>query len=77
MEIQNIEKVIGQYKDKNEWLAFDVFETDAQNHPIKGKLIAHSPSRDALWEFVNKHECKHFYVTYTGKRPKEGIIPIL
>ena len=75
MESQDIKEVEKQYKD--EWLAFEVYEVDELNRASKGKLLAHSPSRAALWEFIMKIPSKHTYVTYTGPRPKKGMVSVL
>ncbi|MFQ5641396.1 MAG: hypothetical protein ACE5IR_25740 [bacterium] len=75
MKVKDIQEIEKQYKD--EWLLFEVDEIDEMNHPTKGRLLAHSPSRAALYEFLSKHPCPHFYVTFTGSRPQKGIIPVL
>lgn len=72
-DILEIEK---QYPD--EWLLFEVYEIDKQGRPIKGRLLAHSPSRAALDEYWDKiPHCHHSYVTYTGERPKRGMAVVL
>ena len=65
-DVLEIEK---QYPD--EWLLFEVFEVDKSGRPIKGKLLAHSPSRAALDEFSHKIHCHGRYITYTGEKPKK------
>lgn len=75
MKNQNIKEIERQYTD--EWLLFEVYETDEMNRPVKGRLLAHSPSRAALYEFLSKHPCAHFYVTFTGARPKKGMVAVL
>jgi hypothetical protein len=71
-DILEIEK---QYPD--EWLLFEVYEVDEQGRPIKGKLLAHSPSRAALDEFSSKIQCHDGYITYTGEKPKRGMAVVL
>lgn len=68
-----------QKRYKSEWLLFEVLETDESNRPVKGKLLAHSPSRAAVHEMMRKHPClyPHTYLTYTGPKPKKGIVSIL
>ncbi len=77
MEILDIPEVEKQYPD--EWLWFEVYETDELNRPIKGKLLAHSPSRAALDEFMNKRVgvYHHTYRIYTGPKPKKGMAVVL
>ena len=75
MEAVDIPEVEKQYQD--EWLLFEVYEVDKQGRPIKGKLLAHSPSLAALEEFSHKIQCHHSYVTYTGDRPKKGMAVVL
>ncbi len=75
METQNIQEMEKQYPD--EWLAFEVLEVDNLNRAVKGRLLAHSPSRKALYEFLGKNLPKHWYVTFTGPRPKKGMVSVL
>lgn len=62
---------------QNEWLLFEVYETDELGRPIRGKLLAHSPTHAALDEFLGKIRCDDFYITYTGERPKKGMAVVL
>ena len=71
-DILEIEK---QYPD--EWLLFEVYEVDEQGRPTKGKLLAHSPSRSALHEFLRENPCHHWYATYTGERPRKKMEIVL
>ncbi len=74
VDILEIEK---QYAD--EWLLFEVYEVDKLGRPIKGKLLAHSPSRAALdeyWERKVQH-CHHSYVVYAGQKPRKGMAVVL
>ena len=77
MEIVNIPEIEKRYKD--EWLLFEVSETDLSNRPVKGKLVAHSRSRAPVHEIMRKHPClyPHTYLTYRGPKPKRGIVSIL
>ena len=71
MENLNIQEIEKEYPD--EWLAFEVIETNGMNHVVRGRLLAHSPSRKALYEYLNQHPCRDCYVTFTGPRPKKGM----
>jgi len=75
MEVVDILEIEKQYED--EWLLFEVYEVDEMNRPIKGRLLAHSPSRAALDEYWDKIEVKLPYVTYTGQRPRKGMVSVL
>ena len=75
MEAIDIPEVEKQYQD--EWLLFEVYEVDKQGRPIKGKLLAHSPSLTALEEFSAKIRCHDRYITYTGDRPRKGMAVVL
>ncbi|MEA3442480.1 MAG: hypothetical protein U9R04_03195 [Chloroflexota bacterium] len=74
VDILEIEK---QYAD--EWLWFEICELDKSGHPIRGKLLAHSPSRAALDEFMAKKAgvYHHTYRVYTGPKPKKGMAVVL
>jgi hypothetical protein len=75
MAVVDIPQIEKQYPD--EWLLFEVDEVDKQGRPIKGKLLAHSPSRASLHEFLSKNPCHDWYITYTGDRPKKGMAVVL
>ena len=75
METDDILQTEKQYPD--EWLLFEVYETDEQGRPVRGKLLAHSPSRAALDEYWDKIEIKLPYVTYSGQRPRKGMAVVL
>jgi hypothetical protein len=75
METDDILQMEKQYPD--EWLLFEVYETDEQSRPIRGKLLAHSPSRAALDEFSAKIRCHDRYITYTGETPRKGMEVVL
>ena len=77
METDDILQMEKQIQD--EWLLFEVYETDEQGRPIRGKLLAHSPSRAALDEYWERHiqRCDHSYVVYTGDRPRKGMEVVL
>ena len=75
MEIVNIPKTEKRYRD--EWLLFEVIEENETEAPIKGTLLAHSPSRAAVYEIMLKLKKDYVYMVYTGSRPKKGIVSIL
>jgi len=73
-DILEIEK---EYPD--EWLWFEVYEVDKLGRPMKGRLLAHSPSRSALDEFMAKKAgvYDNTYRVYTGPKPKKGMAVVL
>ena len=71
----NIPEIEKQYPD--EWLLFEVYELDELSRPIEGRLLAHSPNRDALDEYWSNTEVKFPYVAWSGSKPKKGYISIL
>ncbi len=75
MDQGDINQIKNQFKD--EWLLFEVQETDELKNPVRGKLLAHSPSRAAIYEFLGKNPCPHFYIVYTGDRPRKGMVSVL
>jgi len=72
LTIPEIEK---KYKD--EWLLFEVEEEDKICNPIRGKLVAHSPSRAAIYEVMLREKRHHVYLTYTGDKPRKGVVSAL
>ena len=50
-----------------EWLLFEVAETDEQNQPIKGRLLAHSPDHDSVVKVLLRTDCVHTYHYYNGE----------
>ena len=51
----------------NEWLLFEVVETDKQNQPVKGRLLAHSSDHDAVVKVLLGTDCAHTYHYYNGE----------
>jgi len=58
----------------NEWLLFEVVETDEQNQPIKGRLLAHNPDHDAVVRVLLEADCAHTYHYYNGE-PMPAVLP--
>lgn len=51
----------------DEWLLFEVVETDEQKQPIKGRLLAHNPDHDAVVKVLLETDCAHTYHYYNGE----------
>ncbi|MGQ9627406.1 MAG: hypothetical protein ACUVV0_10950 [Anaerolineae bacterium] len=64
-EVVLIAEVEKLYPD--EWLLFEVVETDEMNRPIKGRLLAHSPDYDYVKYKLLEAECYHTYLYYNGE----------
>jgi len=75
-EIINIPETEKRYKD--EWLLFEVIETDRLNQPIRGRLLYHSKDRNEIHKVAMKSKCKIDYITFTGDPfPKDGAVILL
>ena len=59
-------------KYKNEWVLVEVIEEDELRQPIDVELIAHSKSRDEIYDALMKTKAKYTYQFYTGVIPKKG-----
>ena len=54
MKTEKISKIKKRFK--NEWLLIEVTETDkATSTSVKGKLIAHNPNRDIIYQKSISH----------------------
>ena len=73
LDILAIDEEIGKHKD--EWLLFEVVETDGNDRPVRGRLLACSKSRDEIHEVVMKHRGSDLQTVYTGDLP--DMIPII
>ena len=66
-----VEALKRKYKD--EWVLAEVLETDAQGHPTRVRLIAHSKNRDEVYRALRTvPDGKHVCTLYTGEIPKKG-----
>lgn len=67
-----IDIAAAEKKIKDEWLLFEVIETDAQDQPIRGRLICHNEDRDYIHQIDMETRYPHTYITYTGPAVPEG-----
>jgi len=74
-EIIDIAEVEKQFKD--EWLLFEVLETDEQDQPVRGRLICHHPDRNYIHKVDMETRFPRAYITYTGPVIPEGTVAIL
>jgi len=68
MKIDEIKK---KYKD--EWVLIEVLKVDEFGAPVEGEVIAHSESRDEIYEKQRKMK-EDLAIIYTGEIPKEGYV---
>ena len=68
-ETATIEEIEKQYKD--EWVMIEVLEENEFEEPTKGRLIAHSKSRDEIYDLL-KNKVGDISVFFTGDIPKKG-----
>ena len=64
IEIIDIAEVEKQFKD--EWLLFEVLETDEQDQPVRGRLICHHPDRD----YIHKVDMETRQVSVYAHQPE-------
>ena len=68
-ETATIEEIEKKYKD--EWVIIEVLEENEFEEPTKGSLIAHSKSRDEIYDLL-KDKTGDISVFFTGDIPKKG-----
>ena len=68
---QSIEQIRHRYK--GEWLLISVDDLDqATTTPRRGRLLAHSKDRDALYDQLLRRKVKLPLVTYSEDQPPKG-----
>jgi len=65
-----VEEIKKRYRD--EWVLVEVIEEDELGQPIDVELIAHSKSRDEIYDALMETKGKYTYQFYTGEIPKKG-----
>ena len=75
MDIVNIPETENKYED--EWLLFEVVESDELDQPFKGILLMHSKDREDINRKLLEIKCKSSYVTFTGPPVPEGWAVVL
>ena len=74
-DIVDIPETERQYKD--EWLLFEVVETDADGLPFKGRLLCHSPDQDVVYATDQSLGSLLTYMTYAGPALPDGQVAVL
>lgn len=66
-DIVNIKEIEKLHPD--EWLLFEVVEGDEQNHPVKGRLLAHSKDRNEVHKAAlhERSKDKLLYTFFSGE----------
>ena len=65
-----VEEIKKRYRD--EWVLVEVIEEDELGQPIDVELIAHSKSRDEIYDALVETKTRYTYQFYTGEIPKKG-----
>jgi hypothetical protein len=68
-EIATMEEIEEKFKD--EWVLIEVLEEDEFEAPTKGRVIAHSKSRDEIYDLL-KDKTGDISVFFAGEIPKKG-----
>lgn len=68
-EIATMEEIEEKFKD--EWVMIEVLEEDEYEKPTKGRVIAHSKSRDEIYDLL-KDKTGDISVFFAGEIPKKG-----
>ncbi len=68
-ETASIEEIKKKYHE--EWVLVEVLEEDELDHVTKGKLLAHSKSKNKIYEAMKKYK-GYTYLFFAGEIPKKG-----
>ena len=68
-EIFTMKEIEDKYRD--EWVMIEVIEEDELENPTKAKVIAHSKSRDDIYDLL-KDKTGDIGIFYAGEIPKKG-----
>ena len=74
-DIIDIPETEAQFQD--EWLLFEVLETDDLNQPTRGRLLCHHPDRQVVHKCDMQLRPHHAYITFTGPVVAEGYEVVL
>lgn len=72
--IVDLDRLIEPYFDKypDEWLLFEVTETDEHDWPRQVRFVAHHPSREVIADIVLEKDITHSLVRFAGDVLPEG-----
>ena len=63
------EEIRQQYPD--EWVLIEFTELDAELKVVQGKVIAHSPNKQEIYQTLLRLENERIAIEFTGEMPKE------
>ncbi len=61
----------------DEWVLFEVTEVDANDQPVKGRLLCHNKSRDVLHVEAMKARDRHTYAFFAGDPVPPDMVVVL
>ena len=64
-------------KHEDEWVLFEVTETDEMNRCVKGRLLCHSKSREEIHQVAMKCGRSDLRIAFTGDPVPPGMVAIL
>lgn len=68
-EILSMKEIQKEYKD--EWVLIEYEELDDSLNMRRGRLIAHSPSKEEIYARLSQTKGKNVALEYTGKLPED------
>ena len=68
-EVLSISKIREEYKD--EWVLIEYEDLDDNLNVRRGKVIAHSPSKEEIYARLSETKGKNVAIEYTGKLPED------
>lgn len=74
-ETLDIAEETARYED--EWLLFEVVETDEVDQPIRGRLLCHDRNRHVIHEEAMKHPDLPLQFKFTGDAFPPDVVVIL
>lgn len=64
-----LEEIKQRYPDQ--WVLIEFTELDEELKVVKGKVIAHAPSREEIYKKLVELESERIAIEFTGEMPKE------
>jgi hypothetical protein len=64
-------------RHSDEWVLFEVTEVDANDQPVKGRLLCHDKSRDVLHVEAMKARDRHTYAFFAGEPIPPDMVVVL
>jgi len=67
-----INEILKQYH--NEWLLIEVEKFNDDWEPVEGKVIAHSPLKQLIYEALLEYKGENFAIEYAGEFPEVALL---